>query len=95
MKVGESLKELHIVSRHKVSVEKHFGSSCSLPLDSVIKLLRLINRDLGIGGEDRCSAQSAVKSYATKNASLFGTMSENRASESAAMQNASKLSIAT
>lgn len=45
------MREIHIVSRNEFLVEKHFGDKVSLPIETVVKLTRLIRRDMG-GGEE-------------------------------------------
>lgn len=91
MKYGESLMEKHIVSRSEISVERHFDHSCSLSLNAVMKLLQMLDRDMG-GGEFEWPVQFAENGSVAMNTFLSGTILPNEALESVAAQNALKLS---
>lgn len=51
MKCCESLIEKHIVSRSEISVERRFDHSCLLPLNAVMRLLQLLDRDMEKGDD--------------------------------------------
>lgn len=77
--------EKHIVCQKEIFVKKHFSNNKSMPIDAVIKLTALIERDMTKGGGDKCSAQSAAKKSATKSAPSYGMNQQRNVSGCAAV----------